>query len=90
MKKELCCALTAAAACLLAAGDTAFHRGGVTFPMEKISAERFAPKAASGENLILDGKFTKDFVPSGKSTEGWVRGFWIFGDARKKFMKEAG
>ena len=90
MKKVLFCALTAAAACILTAGDTAFHRGGVTFPMEKISAERFAPRAASGENLILDGNFAKDFVPSGKSTEGWVRGFWIFGKEEKKFMKEAG
>ena len=90
MKKRLFLLLTATLFSSLKAAPPAFHRGGVTFPMEKISAERFAPKAASGENLIPDGNFAKDFVPSGKSTEGWVRGFWIFGDARKKFMKEAG
>ena len=88
--------LTAAACCLafssfLSAGDRSFHRGGVSFPMEKISAERFAVKAApAGKNLIKNGDFSQDFVPGGNKLNGWCKGRWMFGDGnRKKFWTQA-
>ena len=91
MKKLLFLFLTAASFSALTAAPPVFDRGGVTFPMEKISAVRFAPEASSGENLLKDGNFAQDFVPSGENTRGWSKGYWIFGDGnRKKFMKEAG
>lgn len=86
--------LTAVAFCccaLLAAGDRTFHRGGVTFPMEKISAERFAvKKTPAGKNLVKNGDFSQDFLTSRDNTQGWRRGRWMFGEEnRKKFWKEA-
>lgn len=75
----------------LFAGDTRFHRGGVTFPMEKISAERFAVKSVpAGKNLIKNSDFTRDFVPSKNKLNGWCKGRWMFGEEnRKKFFAKA-
>ena len=75
----------------LAAGDVRFHRGGVTFPMEKISAERFAVKdVPAGKNLLKNGDFTGAFVSSRDKLKGWSKGRWMFGDDnRKKFFAQA-
>ena len=71
----------------LSAGTKKMDRGGVTFPMEKISAERFAVKAPAGKNLLKNGGFTQDFVKS--PLKGWAKGRWMFGDAnRKKFFAQ--
>ena len=91
LKQLITVHLSASAAFAYAAGDLSFHRGGVTFPMEKISAGRFNPKTASaGKNLILNGDFTGDFVTSKNKTKGWVRGCWLFGaENRKKYFAKA-
>lgn len=69
----------------LSAGSKKLDKGGVSFPMEKISAERFAVKAPAGKNLIKNGDFSKDFVR--KKLDGWSKGRWMFGEAnRKKFF----
>ena len=76
---------------VLTAGDRSFHRGGVSFPMEKISAGRFAVKAVpAGENLIKNGDFSQDFVSSKNKLKGWSKGRWMSGeDNRKKFWSQA-
>ena len=91
LKQLITVLLSASAAFAYAAGDLTFHRGGVTFPMEKISAGRFNPKtASSGKNLILNGDFTGDFVSSKSKTRGWIRGCWLFGtENRKKYFAQA-
>ncbi len=92
MKHLLTAVLGAALFCTgLCGADKEFHRGGVTFPMEKISAERFAVKAVpAGKNLIKNGDFSQDFVPSRNKLNGWCKGRWMFGDDnRKKFWKQA-
>ncbi|MBO5791528.1 MAG: hypothetical protein J6S54_03555, partial [Lentisphaeria bacterium] len=91
MKHLLTAVLGAALFCTgLCGADKVFHRGGVTFPMEKISAERFAVKAVpAGKNLIKNGDFSQDFVSARNKLNGWCKGRWLFGDDnRKKFWKQ--
>ncbi len=77
---------------LLAAGSLAaenFDRGGVTFPMEKISAERFAAaKADNAANLLKNSDLSAPLIRS--AADGWSYSTWIFGpENREKFDKEA-
>ena len=91
LKQLMTVALSAASVFAFAAGDLSFHRGGVSFPMEKISAERFNQKAVPAEkNLIKNGDFSQDFVTSKNKTAGWVRGCWLFGaENQKKYFAKA-
>ena len=76
-RKLLIVALSAAGIFAATAGDLRFHRGGVSFPMEKISAERFNTQGAPrGENLIKNGDFSKGFVSHKVKTGGWRKGCW--------------
>ena len=91
LKQMLTIFAAAGALSALPAGDVTFHRGGVTFPMEKISAERFAPvKASAAENLFKNSDFSKPFVAGKDIDKGWNKGRWLFGDEnRKKFFAQA-
>ena len=65
-----------------------FDEGGVTFPMEKISAERFAPSKKGEINLLKNADFSAPLVRS--AADGWSRSVWIFGEEnRRKFTAEA-
>lgn len=90
-RKLLIVALSAAGIFAATAGDLRFHRGGVSFPMEKISAERFNTRGAPrGENLIKNGDFSKGFVSHKVKTGGWRKGCWLFGSGnQKKYFAQA-
>ncbi len=65
-----------------------FDRGGVTFPMEQISAERFQPALREDANLLKNPDFTEAPVAWGKMDTGWFAARWIFGpENRTKFNK---
>lgn len=66
-----------------------FDKGGVTFPMEKISAERFGTQEGTQENLLKNSDLSAPLVRS--AADGWNSGIWIFGqENRDKFNAEAG
>lgn len=79
----ICCGLWAVT--LFASPE--FDRGGVTFPMEKISAERFKPAQPSAANLLVNADLSQPLLGTyGKTGRGWDTSTWIFGEAnRKKF-----
>ena len=51
-----------------------FDRGGVTFPMEQISAARFQQVAQKQGNLLKNHDFTEAPVAWQKMQTGWVDG----------------
>ena len=66
-----------------------FEKGGVTFPMEKISAERFDISKGTETNLLKNSDLSAPLVRS--AADGWNSGIWIFGQKnRDKFNAEAG
>lgn len=79
----ICCGLWAVT--LFASPE--FDRGGVTFPMEKISAERFKPAQPSAANLLVNSDLSQPLLGTyGQTGRGWDTSTWIFGEAnRKKF-----
>lgn len=79
----ICCGLWAVT--LFASPE--FDRGGVTFPMEKISAERFKPAQPSAANLLVNADLSQPLLGTyGQTGRGWDTSTWIFGEAnRKKF-----
>ncbi len=65
-----------------------FDRGGVTFPMEKISAERFGKVTGKEVNLLKNADLSAPLVK--RSSEGWASSVWIFQkENRDKFEKDA-
>ncbi|MGN0871647.1 MAG: hypothetical protein ACI4UV_10710, partial [Victivallales bacterium] len=73
--------------CFLCSAE--FDKGGVTFPMEKISAERFGNQKETLVNLLKNSDLSAPLVRS--AADGWSIGIWIFGqENRDKFSKEAG
>ena len=89
MKKKIFIAAGIFASALLAAHSHAanFDQGGVTFPMEKISAERFAPSKGTENNLLKNADLSTPLVRS--AADGWNQGIWIFGtEYRQKYEAE--
>ncbi len=65
-----------------------FDKGGVSFPMEKISAERFGKTSGKEVNLLKNANLSEP--PARRSSEGWASSVWIFQkENREKFEKEA-
>ncbi len=63
-----------------------FDRGGVTFPMEQISRERFQAVSQEQGNLLKNPDLKEAPVAWHKMDTGWVAGRWIFGpENREKF-----
>lgn len=80
----ICCGLWAVT--LFASPE--FDRGGVTFPMEKISEERFRPVQPGAGNLLVNSDLSQPLLGTyGKSGSGWTTSTWIHGtdETRKKF-----
>ncbi len=82
--------LTGVLLAVMQLGGAEFERGGVTFPMERISAERFQSVTDKETNLLKNPDFTQEPVPWGKMDTGWSAGHWIFGkENRERFDKSA-
>ena len=59
-----------------------FEKGGVTFPMEKISAERFDISKGTETNLLKNSDLSAPLVRS--AADGWNSGIWIFGQENRE------
>ena len=70
-------ALLLAGCGLLALTGGEFSPGGVTFPMEQISAERYSVKKSDSPNLL------------GGDLKRWRSSVWIFGSKENKAKKAA-
>lgn len=83
----ICCGLWAVT--LFASPE--FDRGGVTFPLEKISAERFKPAPPSAANLLVNADLSLPLPETpGKTGSGWATSSWIHGtDIRKKYDEDS-
>lgn len=65
-----------------------FDRGGITFPMEKISAERFSKTDGKEVNLLKNGDLSEPLAK--RPSDGWTGSIWIFQkENRDKFEKDA-
>lgn len=53
-----------------------FDRGGITFPMEKISAERFSKTDGKEVNLLKNGDLSEPLAK--RPSDGWTGSIWIF------------
>ena len=65
-----------------------FDRGGVTFPMEQISRERFQAVSQEQGNLLKNPDLKEVPVAWHKMDTGWVAGRWIFGPENRARFNE--
>ena len=65
-----------------------FDRGGVTFPMEQISRERFQAVSQEQGNLLKNPDLKEAPVAWHKMDTGWVAGRWIFGPENRARFNE--
>ena len=85
--------LSVSAGCILAfsvirlCGEE-FEKGGVTFPLEKISADRFGNSTGNEQNLLKNSDLTAPLVRF--AADGWGPSVWIFfKENQEKFDKDA-
>ena len=83
MKRTTLSFLTVSFAVFAGAAD--FDRGGVTFPMEQISAARFESSGENKEqNLLKNSDLSAPLVDWRKSDSGWYSVIWIGGPGNMK------
>ncbi len=75
-------------AAVLSLWGAEFDRGGVSFPMEKISAERFGARPEAQKNLLKNSDLAMPLTR--RAADGWSKSIWIFYQKnRDKFDKKA-
>ncbi len=79
----ICASLLAAGVCF-----ADFDRGGVAFPMEQISRERFQAVSQEQGNLLKNPDLKGAPVAWHKMDTGWVVGRWIFGPENRAQFDE--